>query len=91
LLFPSLSSPVTPHHHLKDRQAPDVCCCVQWRMLHKKLVYSLPSTSLSSTPPSLYIWRWNMRTTTPTAVCSTIPSVTRLNISTSLIFVGQRK
>ncbi|KAL1252075.1 hypothetical protein QQF64_019871, partial [Cirrhinus molitorella] len=36
-----------------------------------------------SAPVFLYLWRWNIRIKTPTAVCSTIPSATRLNIWTS--------
>ncbi len=40
---------------------------------------------LISASVSLYLWRWNIRITTPTAVCSTIPSATRRHItSTSL-------
>lgn len=99
LLCPFLTSPATLHrllHHLKRHRAPDVCCCVQWWMWHRWLSpgtedpgYSPPSASLSSTPPSLYIWRWNMRITTPTAVCSAIPSATRLDISTFLSSVTQ--
>ncbi len=39
---------------------------------------------LISASVSLYLWRWNIRIKTPTAVCSTIPSATRLNIWTSV-------
>ncbi len=40
---------------------------------------------LISASVSLYLWRWNIRIKTPTAVCSTIPSATRPDItSTSL-------
>ncbi len=39
---------------------------------------------LISASVSLYLWRWNIRITTPTAVCSTIPSATRPHIWTSL-------
>ncbi len=39
---------------------------------------------LISASVSLYLWRWNIRITTPTAVCSTIPSATRRDIWTSL-------
>ncbi len=38
---------------------------------------------LISASVSLYLWRWNIRITTPTAVCSTIPSATRPHIWTS--------
>ncbi len=39
---------------------------------------------LISASVSLYLWRWNIRIKTPTAVCSTIPSETRPHIWTSL-------
>ncbi len=98
-LFPFLSSPETlqtvhhhHHHHLNVHPCPDVHCCVQcwmWVMWlspgTKETVYCPASVCLISASVSLYLWRWNIRITTPTAVCSTIPSATRLNItSTSL-------
>ncbi len=49
----------------------------------KETVYCPASVCLISASVSLYLWRWNIRIKTPTAVCSTIPSATRLNIWTS--------
>jgi len=50
----------------------------------KDPVYCPTSVCLISTWVSLCLWMWNMRIKTPTSVCWTIPSATRLNISTSL-------
>ncbi len=93
LIFPFLSLLVTVlkilHH--QDLQRPDVCCCVQWWMWvmwlspgTKETVYCPASVCLISASVSLYLWRWNIRIKTPTAVCSTIPSATRPHIWTSL-------
>ncbi len=76
------------HHHHQSRI---VHCCVQWWMWvmwlspgTKETVYCPASVCLISASVSLYLWRWNIRIKTPTAVCSTIPSATRPHIWTSL-------
>ncbi len=89
-----LSSPETLHsvlHHLKHQQTRIVHYCVQcwmWVMWlspgTKETVYCPASVCLISASVSLYLWRWNIRIKTPTAVCSTIPSATRPHIWTSL-------
>jgi len=79
------------HHHHHHQDHPDVHWCVQlwmWVMWlspgTKETVYCPASVCLISASVSLYLWRWNIRIKTPTAVCWTIPSETRLNIWTSL-------
>ncbi len=86
------------HHH----QCQNLHCCAQrwmWVMWlspgSKETVYCPASVCLISASVSLYLWRWNIRIKTPTAVCSTIPSETRPDIWTSVnsvrhMQVGQR-
>ncbi len=91
LLCRFLSSPETLQHVLHQFHSRIVHCCVQWWMWvmwlspgTKETVYSPPLEHLISASVSLYLWRWNIRIKTPTAVCSTIPSATRPHIWTSL-------
>ncbi len=94
-----LSSAVTlhtvhHHHHHHHHQSRIVHCCVQWWMWvmwlspgTKETVYCPASVCLISAAASLYIWRWNIRIKTTTAVCSTIPSATRPDTWTSVNYV----
>ncbi|XP_042605776.1 uncharacterized protein LOC122141746 [Cyprinus carpio] len=51
-------------------------------LVQRKQFYCPASVFLISAAASLYIWRWNIRIKTATAVSSTITSATRLNIWT---------